>query len=543
MAVGNIPKHPKILTSDFLNLFYYFVILIQGDETGDKTTRFAAGTKNKKSASKVKKAILARDHSLGREYLASDEKVDLDGFTWQDPFKKDGGRQTSIGSIAMGSIASMPSSNGPVLPPGREMSAGSCGSFYSQVGYGQAPAVPDFHGRVFFDTRRELSNSSIASFNQPYMPGPPGDPHHQRSGSWTHPQPPTPPHDIHHQRSGSWGAGRAHSFSMNPLTHTSINRPAPSGAFDQRAGSGSWGGYYPQHPGPHHPGPHPPPPPPASAAYPPFAYQSGSSIGTIGSIGSPYRHGPPSSSHTTPSPPYDAMGVANTWSNGGAPYPQGQPYGRSQYDVPVSGADTSPQREIQQQQPHDYLPRPGMVKRDTSNQNESYETKPSRIKKAALNRDQSATSNRLKQQYIPEVFNQDMQSIHEKTQQIRLSNSPVTEQSSNASKPPKPQSLDLGARQSTVEAMEQAMTDFLFTQAPPKPTPLSQGDRKNTMDELGFDLIGESDSSKPPPTHSLSRPPKLTADDRLSTTEFNEIVNAPFPPVSGEANDKDPLPM
>ena len=514
-----------------LIIFHFVIIfLTQGDEDGDKTTRFAAGTKgNKKSNSKVKKAILARDHSLGREYLATDENVDLEGFTWV----KEEGKQSSMGSVG--------SSNSPVLPAGRENSMGSVGTFYSQPGWGQQPPVPDFHGRVFFDTRREMSNSSLASFNQPYMPVPPGGPQIERSGSWTHPPPPTPPHGMHHQRSGSWnngGGGREHSFSMNPLQHTNINRPAPTGAFDQRPASGSWGPYY-GHPGPQPPGAHPPPPPPAG--YPPFAYQSGSSMGTIGSATSPYRH-PPPQAHTTPSPPYDAMGVARTWSQGGSPHAQG-PYGQSQYEMPVSGVDTSPQRDPQSHPQGQSLARPGMIKRDTSNQNESYETKPSRIKKAALNRDQSATSNRLKQQYIPEVFNKDMQSLNAKTEQIRLTNSPVPEKNSSPAQPPKPQLLDLDARQTTVDAMEQAMTDFLFRNPPAQPNPLSAGDRQNTMDELGYDLVGETSTPAPPPTESLSKPAKLEAKDRLTTTEFNEIINAPFPPINDDTDDKDPLPV
>ena len=466
---------------------------------------------------------------MGREYLASDENVDLDGFTWQDPFKKDGGRESSTSSLGPGGAS--------VLPPGRESSNGSCGSFMNQMGYGPhgQPPVPDFHGRVFFDTRREVSNSSLASFNQPYMPAPPGAPHHQRSGSWTHPQQAPAPHHFQHQRSGSWGGARDHSFSMNPLQHTSINRPAPTGAFDQRAGSGSWGPgpYYPPVGPQHGPPAHPPPPP--HSGYAPFAYQSGSSMGTIGSAASPYRPAPPSS-HSTPSPPYDPMGVAKTWSDGG--------YGRSQFEgnlPPASSANTSPPRGPEAPtHPHGHVPRPGMVKRDTSNQNESYETKPSRIKKAALNRDQSATSNRLKQQYIPEVFNRDMQSLHEKTEKIRLSNSPVP----GANPPPKPNILDLSARQTTVEALESAMNDFLFKEGPPQPAPLSAQDRKNTMDELGYDLIGETSTTpKPPQAPTLSKPAKLTAADRLTTTEFNEIVNAPFEEIIDNSDNKDPLPL
>lgn len=502
-----------------------------GDDSGDKRTTFAEGTKgNKKQNGKPKKAILARDHSLGREYLAPEENVDLRGFTWQDPFKKDGGKQTSVGSME-----SMPGNV--VVPPGRESSMGSVGSFISQIG-GQQPSVPDFYGRHSFGVpRREFSNGSIGSFGGPYPPPPPGAPHHQRSGSWTHPPPPPPlPHGAHHQRTGSWNApGREHSFSMNPLEYTSVNRPAPVGAFDQRAGSGAWGGpHYPPPGGQAAPYPQPPPPPPG--AYGPFAYQSGSSMGTIGSVGpsqqSPYRQ-PPSPSHTTPSPPYDAMGVARTWSGGGATPPPGS-YGHSQYEghpQPVSGADASPHRGADMQ---GVVPRPAMVKRDTSNQNESYETKPSRIKKAALNRDQSATSNRLKQQYIPEVFNKDMQSLHEKTEKIRLS-SPVPDRSVAT---PKPAALDMSARQTTVDAIEQALGDGIFDQPAPKPAPLSIGDRKNTMDELGYDLIDGSLEKLPP-----VRPPKLTQNDRLTTGEFEAIVNAPYDIVNDRAGDGNPLPM
>lgn len=507
---------------------------LRGDEDGDKTTRFAAGTKgSKKSNSKVNKAILARDHSLGREYLATDEKVDLEGFTWV----KEEGKQSSMGSVG--------SSNSPVLPPGRENSMGSVGTFYSQQGWGQQPPqppVPDFHGRVFFDTRREMSNSSLASFNQPFMPVPPGGPQIERSGSWNHPPPPPAPHGMHHQRSGSWNngaGGREHSFSLNPLQHTNINGPAPTGAFDQRPPSGSWGPPYYPYPGPHPPGAHPPPPPPAG--YPPYAYQSGSSMGTIGSATSPYRS-PPPQVHTTPSPPYDAMGVARTWSAGGSPHAQG-PYGQSQYEVPVSGVDTSPQRDAQPHPQGQSLARPGMIKRDTSNQNESYETKPSRIKKAALNRDQSATSNRLKQQYIPEVFNRDMQSLNAQTEQIRLTNSPVPEKSTAPRSPPRPQQLDLDARQSTVEAMEQAMSEFLVKNPPPQPNALSAGDRQNTMDELGYDLVGETSAPPAPPVESLAKPAKLQAMDRLTTTEFNEIINTSFPEINDNTDDKDPLPI
>jgi hypothetical protein len=55
----------------------------------------------------------------------------------------------------------------------------------------------------------------------------------------------------------------------------------------------------------------------------------------------------------------------------------------------------------------DMMPRPDLVKRMTSNQNEDFETKPDfsgegrSIKRAALNRDNSMASNRLKAEYAP----------------------------------------------------------------------------------------------------------------------------------------------
>ena len=500
---------------------------------------------------------MARDHSLGREYLASDEKVDLQGFTWQDPFKKGGSKETSIGSSG--------SSNGPglvpgaVLPPGRAGSMGSIGSIgshFSQFGRGGQPppsTVPDYYGRLpYGEPRREFSNGSLGSMNPPYLP-PQAGAHHQRSGSWT--QPPPPPPYPNRQRSGSWGGGgREHSFSMNPLAFTSINRPAPAEAFDPSARPTiAWNGHhdFPPPPGTHH---QVPPPyaaaPPAPQAYGGVPFRTGnssdgSSMGTIGSIGSPqgqYRQ----TVANTPSPPYDALGVAKTWTGGGAPQAPGT-YGNSQYDghpQSVPAADMSPQRGAAE--PHHVygsMPRPATVKRDTSNQNESYETKPSRIKKAALNRDQSATSNRLKQQYVPELFNEDMRSLHEKTGNIRLS-SPVPDRSHALPKPP---AVDLGGRQTT----EEALTRYFLDEPPPQPAPLKQGDRQNTMDELGYDLLGESDSltlestatdyeKLPPVSRSLAKPQKLTPDDRLTTTEFMTIVNAPFAKCDGDEN---PLPL
>mmetsp|Transcript_27953 Transcript_27953/g.65738 ORF Transcript_27953/g.65738 Transcript_27953/m.65738 type:complete len:730 (+) Transcript_27953:259-2448(+) len=513
-----------------------------GEDTGDKTTRFAKGTKDNKKG-KLKKAILARDHSLGREYLASGEDVDIGDFTWQDPFKKDRGKDSSVGSKG----------SEPITLPGRDASIGSIGSFPPPFARNN---VPDFWGKVSFgETRRELSNGSfgsLGSWGPPYPPPPQGPMAHQRSGSWTYgPHPPLQAsHDRHHQRSGSWNTGREHSFSLNPLQHTNINRPAPTGAFDQRTGSGEWNApnNYPPGPPQRSPPQHPPPPSP----YGGFAYQSGSSIGTIGSMEPP----PPGSyaprAANATSPPYDVTGAAaKAWSGQGgaaAPPPPPGTFWRPQYDghpQPAHGADRSLPREMGRKHPYETVPRPGTVKRDTSNQNETYETKPSMVKKAALNRDQSATSNRLKKQYIPEALSPDVQEpLHERTErQLRL-HSPVP---NGANAPPRPLSNDSGAPEGSSE--DAAPSSI------PQPAALNQSDRKNTMDALGYgDLIDNSgfervksddaSYSELPPLPALGKPPKLTESDRLSTSEFLDICDATLPISDDkEANDDAPLPL
>lgn len=448
-------------------------------------------------------------------------------------------------------------------------------------GPNQLPSPPDYYGRVSNgESRREYSNGSIGSWGAaPYPPypggppPPPGGPTHQRSGSWTHPQlPPSPHHHgAHHQRSGSWngGGGREHSFSFNPLPGANTNRPAPTEAFDHR-GSGYWGEQmFPPGAQGAHPPPQPPPPGPYGGGY----ASGGSMPGSMGPPQpGPYRQLPSPPHSNTPSPPYNVMNIARTWSGGGAPPPAPPPppppppHSHSQYDVhPQSfhDADTSPQRGAQLKQNHldgavagtnGHIPRPTMVKRDTSNQNETYETKPSRIKRAALNRDQSATSNRLKQEYIPEIFNRDMKLLQENTEQIRLS--PGLDK--QPLERPKPRPLGQEGRVSTMEAM----TDFMdkLDEIPlPKPSSLSGEGRMNTIDALGFDLDDGSDllnnnnnntddDQRAPPASSTSlpKPFTLTPANRLSTSEFLDIVNAPFVIQNdNEPNniDEDPLPL
>lgn len=498
----------------------------------DKVTRFAEGTKDNKKG-KLKKAILARDHSLGREYLAPEENVDLEGFTWfktEEGSKKGGNnREASIGSI--GSFSGSNQGQGTVLPPGRESSMGSIGLPFGQ------PPPPDYYGRVYSgEPRREFSNGSIVSWGAPpFYPGgppppPPAAPTHQRSGSWTHPhQPPSPHHG--HQRSGSWNGGmfhRLHSLDYNPLPGANISRPAPTGAFEPRA-QGLWGGEHAFPPGPPH-GPHHPPQLPPPGAYGGFGYQSGSSMGTIGSVPGGYRVAASPSHSNTPSPPYNVNNIARTWSGGGPPQPRD--IAQPPFDAQPGPFAGSPSRGHESQYAEGNIPRPGMVKRDTSNQNETFESKPNRIKRAALNRDQSATSNRLKQEYIPEVFNRDMQSLQETTEQIRLS-SPV---------PTRPEPLAPGDRMTTIEAIAESFLASGPDQMPPRPEPLAEGGRMNTIDALGFSDLAADTS--PRNEQNPSRPSTLTTDDRLTTTEVFAIANATLDEeTANDDDDESPLPM
>ena len=73
----------------------------------------------------------------------------------------------------------------------------------------------------------------------------------------------------------------------------------------------------------------------------------------------------------------------------------------------------------------------------------------SRVKRSALNRDQSAATNRLKQIYCPEVFNVDLQSLSQNVEQIQLSG-PATKANNTVSRP---DGLNSGSRLTTRQAI------------------------------------------------------------------------------------------
>lgn len=461
-----------------------------------KTTRFAAGTKEE--SSKAKKPVLARDHSLGREYIQQGESVSLEGFSWQDPFQADGAkRNTSYGT---------PAPPGGYAPAGRHSSSGSLGIAPPHHG-GPPPPPPDYYGRVGSDRAREYSNGRYDSWSSPfpYAPPPPPPavqgPIHQRSGSWT--QAPPPPQLPHHQRSGSWG-GRENSLAFNPLIGASVAHPADRRAFENRASSGYWTG----------------------------AYRS------------PQRHTSPTNSTPSPKPSYSVdMDIARSWSGG-------SDGGKRSWTMDQDGRQASASSFNRQLQPppvaetspmHNAgaVPRPQIVKRDTSHQNESMETKHS-VKRAALNRDNSLASNRLKAEYMPEYFNGNFNTVQEvKNLSDNLEQSTLAGGQENSAKPAP---LQQGDRVSTLE--------MITTELMAKPEPLLRGNRVSTIDALGLDLdvdpiIDQKELKLENPMEQVlndtkggvPKPKAMTADNRLTTSEFLEIVNAPMGDDAGD----DPL--
>lgn len=478
------------------------------DEDG-KTTRFAEGTK-KEDANQVRKAVLARDHSLGREYIEAGEAVTLDGFSWQDPFQSRQ-RQTSYGRSTAGQAA---------YPAGRNSSHGSLGMTPPHhTSVGAPPPPPDYWGRVNSGgtAQREFSNSRIeswgaGSYGYPPPPPPPAHAMHQRSGSWTNGPP--PPGRMTHQRSGSWGSGREHSLGMFPLVGASVTDPANRGTFDSgRSASGfGWGDGSPPRGAV--------PPPPQQAGY-------GGSAGPVRSGGSlgPYRQPiSPATSTPSPKPPYSVdMNIAKTWSGGEV---QRTWSGEQQPSIQTINAFEGQARQIFGGDGNpNMLPRPQIVKRDTSHQNENYETKP-QVKRAALNRDNSLASNRLKQEYMPEYFNSNPSNRKFDAEQEVQRLSTNLEQSTIDTERPKPIPVSDQGRVSTIDAITM---DLMA-----KPAVLLKDDRMNTIDVLDLDLdedVAVKPQQEPP---ALAKPQSLEPDDRLTTNDFIDLVNSPMP--------ADPLP-
>ena len=370
----------------------------QAKEQSTKTTRFAEGTTTE-SKGGIKKAVLARDHSLGREYLQAGETMNLEGFSWRDPLL-DPGRAGSQGSLPhppggfpvqrmnSGSMGTPP----PGGPPVHRMSSGSMGMPPPEFrGPSQGPPPPmggpPPPGAYFHRTPTEEYGG------QPAMPGYSGYGPHIRTGSWAH------------NAAHAMPPVREHSLSHNPLRNASATHVAPLDAF---AGSGRSGsGYYGA------------PPPPGQQPYAGH-YREGS--------GAYPNSAPPPPRDYNPNFAYPVMQPPQPSTSTGQPYAVDPSIAKSwsgennediskMYDTDFRAREARPppasydQSEIgHDRNSQSDFPRPEIVKRMTSNQNETFETKkdlvgPDRsVKRCALNRDSSLASNRLKAAQFPGQF-------------------------------------------------------------------------------------------------------------------------------------------
>jgi len=180
-----------------------------------------------------------------------------------------------------------------------------------------------------------------------------------------------------------------------------------------------------------------------------------------------------------------------------------------------------------------FVPKPQMVKRDTSHQAENVETK-HQVKRAALNRDSSMTSNRLKAQYMPEYYNgkfnseSEVNKLTDNLEQSKLS--PKRLDATTAVEPTtvKPESLKDSDRLTTLD-----INEILS-----KPEPLAA--RTSTIEALGIELENDSMFDAPMVGGGIPRPNAMTSDNRLTTNEIFELVNAdPEDLVKGD----DPPPL
>lgn len=453
-------------------------------ENKNKSIRFDKKTKDQQGRS-----ALHRAHTLGDEYLTPGEKVSLDGFTW-DPAQFDQMSYPSGGSVPEAQY-----------PAGRHTSYGSQGAMPPQFPPSRdgsrvvPPPGVDVYSNIPPEERQQSfgSTSSWARLPSGGAPPPPpygGSPYQMRSGSFSN-------------------MSRDHSLSYNPLHDASISTPANQIAFE-RGGSGYWSS---------NGNPSNLPPPPQHGMPPSYNSSSGSTRYVSGgnrsdeppipkSQQAPYSLDPALAKNWS-AQPQDYEKVAGMFEEGGMSKSwttEIDPNGQLPTDNQTSNIRAS----------NSGLPRPDIVKRMTSNQNEDLETKPDlqpgrSVKRAALNRDNSMASNRLKEQYAPTatsgslkkpaVLDSEMRSLSISTEQISLDAIDPTDQST-----------------STV-----------------KPNPLSQGGRTSTIDKIAIDLLAEDPSlaeaalqGESISSETLSRPPAIRTEGRMTTSEYLDLVNEPL---------------
>lgn len=150
----------------------------------------------------------------------------------------------------------------------------------------------------------------------------------------------------------------------------------------------------------------------------------------------------------------------------------------------------------------------------TSNQNENFETKrdlvgPS-VKRAALNRDNSLASNRLKATHLPEYYNNNGRKFDTEHEMNVLTDN--LEQSTLDNEKPQPQSLGSTERTTTVE---KSAMDLMVA----KPGAITDSSRSSTIEALALDDLESDPVIKPGENGAVPRPSSLAAANRMTTME------------------------
>jgi len=541
-----------------------------------KSTRFEAGA-HPEQKSGPRRATLARDHSLGREYIAAGQDVTLDGFSWEEPMENirqvsglsnyegrtsSGGPPVDFRTSSQGSVVSAP-----LLPEGYDP-----GSAYPRTLSGMSAMSGMSSGALSAseDMRKQFSSGRYESWGPmdaigneqmppPPMPGygPPGQSSQERFSSYSS-QPYT-------------ALQREHSLSRNPLRGASATHAAPYDLFGPgRRNSGGWpgGSQPPTAPMPQYGSQGPPPPmaPPPQYSIPPMAPPSQYGMQgpppsmapstQYGSQGPPPSYGPSASdsypTHQYPHTPtvrdpdqYDQRSgsstsqsvspryaadptIAKNWSSQSDDYVKAanlignihsEPGDKPTFDLAPQMVSQDSQASTLEKEANNNssgLSRPGIVKRHTSNQNENIETKkdlvgPS-VKRAALNRDNSLASNRLKEKYLPrgtEILDEEVSQMTSSTKEIKLECQQPLPSS-------RPGPLSDNDRMTTM--------DMIAMDLMAKPSPLSGANRTSTVDALlefgDGPMKAEPFVALPSPTRNSSIDNSLDLNRETSVSEF-----------------------
>jgi len=227
----------------------------------------------------------------------------------------------------------------------------------------------------------------------------------------------------------------------------------------------------------------------------------------------------------------------------------GSEEGRDSFDSGKNGVSMpSPMTKAESNQ----MPKPDIVKRMTSNQNETVETKPDfdghSVKRAALNREGSLASNRLKEKYMPGYFDskKEVEMLSSNLRQSSLSGMTTVSETKDC--------VGTATVKPALVTMEDRMTtlDMSALDLVVRPMSLGTASRSTTIEalDLGFDdpfaKMGgsqmdwfsdnaaggtkqqDNDDDEDDAAEMPGRPAALSLQQRLTTSDLIDIVNEPI---------------